>query len=195
MLLVRHGQSTWNAVGRWQGQADPPLSDKGRRQALAAAAGVGMVDAIVASTLGRAYETAEIIAEAIGVGPIIADHRLKETDAGEWTGLTRAEIDTGWPGWIHSGQRPPAFEADEAVVERATAAMHAIHEVFPGGTVLVVTHGGVMRYLLKSLGHVADEVYNLSGHWYDVVHNSVKPGERIELIDPAIRTAAGPLQL
>ena len=63
LLLVRHGQSTWNALGRWQGQADPPLTDIGRRQAAEASAAIGAVDAIFSSTLERARVTAEIIAE------------------------------------------------------------------------------------------------------------------------------------
>ncbi len=195
LLLVRHGQSTWNAVGKWQGQADPPLSDKGRRQALAAAASVGMVDAIVASTLSRAYETAEIIAETIGIGPVIADHRLQETDAGEWTGLTRAEIDEGWPGWVDSGRRPDRFESVDHVVSRAVAAVVDIHEAFPGGTVLVVTHGGIMRYIRHSLGASVDDVFNLSGHWYDVLGSKLTAGDHIELIDTSMRTAVGPAQL
>ena len=96
ILLVRHGQSTWNALGKWQGRADPPLSPLGQQQAASAAARVGIVDAVIASPLVRARQTAEIIAEGIGVGPVDTDHRLIETDAGDWTGLTFHEIRTGW---------------------------------------------------------------------------------------------------
>ncbi len=103
LLVVRHGQSEWNAVGRWQGQADPPLSELGRRQAYVAAASIGAVDGIISSDLQRAVETAAIIAQQIGVGPVMVDERLRERDAGEWTGLGRAEIDKGWPGWVADG--------------------------------------------------------------------------------------------
>src|SRR4029078_7240591 len=85
VLLARHGQSEWNAVGRWQGQADPPLSDLGRKQALVAADRIGTVDVIVSSDLERAVQTAFIISEALGVGPVITNELLRERDAGEWS--------------------------------------------------------------------------------------------------------------
>ena len=66
LLLVRHGQTTWNEEHRWQGQADPPLSDHGRRQAIAASETIGVVDVIVSSPQVRALETATIISELIG---------------------------------------------------------------------------------------------------------------------------------
>src|SRR3546814_14677380 len=66
VLLVRHGQSEWNATGRWQGQADPPLTDLGRAQAHHAARSLGVVDAIVASDLQRAADTAPIISGELG---------------------------------------------------------------------------------------------------------------------------------
>ena len=84
LLLVRHGQSEWNAVGRWQGKADPELTDFGRQQAFHAAQRIGSVDVIVASPLVRAFETAQIISSQIGVGPIVIDPDLMERDAGEW---------------------------------------------------------------------------------------------------------------
>src|SRR5688500_8423312 len=62
LLLVRHGESEWNAVGRWQGWADPPLTELGLEQARLAAKAVGAVDLIVASDLERAWHTAEVIA-------------------------------------------------------------------------------------------------------------------------------------
>ena len=108
VLLIRHGQSEWNADGRWQGQADPPLTDLGRHQALHAARNLGTVDAIVASDLQRASETALIIAEALGVGPVVLEPGLRERDAGEWSGLTRAEIERDWPGYLDAPATPTA---------------------------------------------------------------------------------------
>ena len=105
VLLIRHGQSEWNADGRWQGQADPPLTDLGRHQALHASRNLGVVDAIVASDLQRATETALIIAGELGVGPLVLEPGLRERDAGEWSGLTRAEIERDWPGYLDP---PPA---------------------------------------------------------------------------------------
>ena len=103
LLLVRHGESTWNADGRWQGQADPPLSALGEQQAADAAAHVDAVDAVWSSDLARARRTAEIIAHERGVDVRI-DARLRERDAGEWQGYTRAEIEERWPGALDSGR-------------------------------------------------------------------------------------------
>src|SRR5687767_12818211 len=97
VLLVRHGQSTWNAEGRWQGWADPPLSELGATQALTAANHVEHVDAVVSSDLVRARETAEIIAKALGIAEVEAFRGLRERGAGDWTGLTRPEIEERWP--------------------------------------------------------------------------------------------------
>src|SRR5438270_7968282 len=129
VLLVRHGQSEWNALGRWQGQADPPLSDLGRDQARAAARALGAVDAVFASDLQRATETAHIIAGALGIGPVLIDERLRERDAGEWSGLTRDEIHERYPGYLPDDRhrtfapdpdgeprRPPGWESDEALL-------------------------------------------------------------------------------
>ena len=104
---MRHGQSEWNAIGRWQGQADPPLSDLGRRQAREAARAIGAVDAVWASDLRRAAETAAIISADIGVGPVVLDPDLRERDAGEFSGLTRAEIEERFPGYLEDDRRPP----------------------------------------------------------------------------------------
>ena len=69
LLVVRHGQSEWNAAGQWQGRANPPLTMEGQRQAAAAARALGAFDAVVASPLLRAAETATIISEHLGIGP------------------------------------------------------------------------------------------------------------------------------
>src|SRR5688572_29337336 len=166
-LLIRHGQSEWNAAGRWQGQADPPLTDLGRHQALHASRNLGTVDAIVASDLQRASETAMIISEALGVGPVVLEPGLRERDAGEWSGLTRAEIERDWPGYLDSApadrhasfgsapastvgtpsagrRRPPGWEADDVLLERVVAALGRVHDLAPDGEVIVVTHGGVV---------------------------------------------------
>ena len=127
LLLARHGQSEWNAVGRWQGQADPPLSELGRAQARGAANQAGAFDAIFASDLERALHTATIISTTLGVGPVIVDPRLKERNAGEFSGLTRAEIDTQFPGMLDRGEWPPGWEDDEAVLTRPGGARRHPH--------------------------------------------------------------------
>src|SRR4051794_33210706 len=134
ILLVRHGESEWNSVGRWQGQADSPLSDLGRHQAKVASRALGQLDLVVCSDLQRAQVTAEIIASELGVGPVVTDAGLRERDAGEWSGLTRTEIHEQWPGYLHDDpasrgsdraeeRRPPGWEPDDQLRDRALEAI------------------------------------------------------------------------
>lgn len=166
VLLVRHGQSTWNADGRWQGQADPPLSDLGSRQALEAAARVTKVqpvDAVWASDLERARITGATIAEHAGVA-LTVDARLRERHAGPWQGLRRDEIEAQWPDYLSSGRRPEGYETDANVVARALAALDDLAAAHPDEQVVVVTHGGVIRQLEVHFGdHERGLIPNLSG--------------------------------
>jgi broad specificity phosphatase PhoE len=184
LLVVRHGQSEWNAIGRWQGHADPVLSDLGRRQAVAAAASIGAVDGIVSSDLLRAAETAAIIAQQLGIGPVLVDERLRERDVGEWSGLTDVEIDERWPGFLDDGRRPEGFEAADAIVARVLEAFDAIRGASPGGSLLVVTHGGVIHSLVRSHGLEDAPVPNLSGVLVRVTDARITLGERLALLDP-----------
>ena len=163
ILLIRHGQSTWNADGRWQGRADPPLSELGRRQAAVAANTVADhgLTRVVASPLLRAHQTATIVADALGL-TVVNDVRLEERDAGEWTGKTRTEIDAGWPGYLDDGRRPAGFETDDVLYHRAMAAIGdiaaAAHE-----PVVVFSHGGLIRVVERALGSEPHSVPNLGG--------------------------------
>jgi probable phosphoglycerate mutase len=153
LLVVRHGQSVWNAERRWQGRADPPLSELGRRQA--AAAEPGDVDVVVTSPLRRAHETAEILAAATGA-PLAEVHAdLQERAAGEWTGLTRAEIARRYPGAPGSGRRPPGYEPDADVRARVERRFHDLASRHRGRNVLVVTHGGVIGVAAAMVDAVA----------------------------------------
>jgi probable phosphoglycerate mutase len=185
ILLVRHGQSIWNADGRWQGQADPPLSDLGVDQAAAAAdsEAVDGVRALYSSDLERARHTAQLLGVRLGLDPIV-DARLRERHAGGWEGCTRAEIDAGWPGFLASGRRPDGYEADASVLDRVLDALATIASGHDGD-VLVVTHGGVVRTVERHLGGDADGLIpNLGGRW--LLHDGVVPrlGERVVLLDP-----------
>ena len=183
VLLLRHGQSEWNAVGRWQGHADPPLTALGRAQAVAASRSIGAVDAVVASDLLRANETAEIVAGQLGVGPVLVDVRLRERDAGEWTGLTRAEIDDRFPGYLAVGRRPPGWEDAETLAGRVLGALRDAQQAFPGGDVLAVTHSGVIRAIELSLNHDGGILPNLGARWIWVDAAGMALGDRIQLID------------
>ena len=183
LLVVRHGQSEWNAIGRWQGHADPALTELGRRQAYVAAASIGAVDGIVSSDLLRAAETAAIIAQQLGVGPVVVDERLRERAVGEWTGLTKAEIDKGWPGWLDDGRRPDGFEQVDIVLDRVIEALEAMHAASPGGSLLVVAHGGVIRSLAAMHGLADAPVAYLAGVTARVSPKGLSVGERVALLE------------
>ncbi|MCP5026831.1 MAG: histidine phosphatase family protein [Actinomycetia bacterium] len=184
LLLVRHGQSEWNALGRWQGQADPPLTNHGRVQAAQAGEKLGMFDAIASSPQQRALETATILAQSIGVGPVLVDDDLRERGAGEWSGLTRVEIDSEWPGYLDEGRRPPAFEADEPLLDRVTSALLRLGDRARGGQVLVVCHGGVIGIVHYHHGERHRRIPNLGAQWVLAHSGQIQLGDEVELIDP-----------
>jgi len=181
LLLVRHGQSTWNESGQWQGQADPPLTELGERQAADAAERVGMVDAIYASDLERAARTAAIIAARLG-SDVLVDPRLRERYAGPWQGLTHDEIEAGWPGFLASGERPDGYEDDVYVLARALLSLRDVAAAHDGGEVLVVTHAGVIRTLERHLGAGDGLLPNLGGRWFDWAGGEPRLRDRVELL-------------
>lgn len=182
LLLVRHGQSEWNADGRWQGQENPPLTDLGRQQAHHAAAAVGAVDAIYASPLDRAMTTAMIIAERIGVGPVLLAEGLMERHAGEWQGLTRDQIEQRYPGYLEAGARPPGWEDDDLVEQRVLGALDNIAAEHPGGHVLAVAHAGVIFAVERVIGAPWERLANLGGRWLEHRDGSWHIGERVHLL-------------
>jgi len=184
ILLVRHGQSEWNAEGRWQGQADIPLSELGRKQAAAAATRLGAFDFIAASTLLRASETAAIIAGSLGIGPVIPIPSLVERSAGEWSGLTRADIEREWPGYLEADKRPPGYEGDDELAVRMDAGFTEVAELLADGEGLVVAHGGLIYLLEDRAGKRRGRIGNLGAVWVEVDEDgSITVGDRVELID------------
>ena len=151
VILVRHGETDWNATRRAQGHADVPLNHAGRAQALDAARELSAftVDAVYSSDLMRALDTAKEIARLHGL-EVVVEPRFREIDQGEWTGLTSAEIRARWPGlWgpeRHRSRRPGG-ESPAEVRRRALAALAGAVEAHPDGTVVVVSHGGTIRWL------------------------------------------------
>jgi len=149
--LVRHGQTDWNLAKRIQGSSDIPLNDTGRAQAEATAAAMagGGYDAIYASPLGRATETAEIIASHTGLDSPLPLPEVAERNYGEAEGMTGAEILERWP----EGTPVPGRETRDAVVARALPALIELGEKHPGESIVVVSHGGVISSLVR---HVTD---------------------------------------
>lgn len=192
ILLVRHGQSTWNADGRWQGRADPPLSELGRRQAEVAAETIATMDiaSIWASPLVRAQETAMFMGKRLDL-QIQYDPRLQERDAGEWTGKTRTEIEAGWPGFLEDGRRPDGFETDDVLHDRALAAVHAIAAT-EREPVVIISHGGVIRVVERALGSEPHAVANLGGLDIRGVPDGLELTGRTILIDAAAVMVTSP---
>lgn len=164
ILLVRHGQSTWNAEGRWQGQADPPLSALGVEQAETAAKVLDRIDAVWSSDLQRANHTARILSTPHAL-EVAVDPRMREREAGPWTGLTRDEIEARFPDHLSGGMRPAGYEPDDALARRALAALTEIAAVLDGGTGVVVTHGGVIVTIERHHGFARAPIHNLEARW------------------------------
>lgn len=144
LILVRHGESTWNAQERLQGQLDPPLSDRGREQSRGLTAIVNGVpdERVVCSDLARARETAELI----GLHPGRFDPRWREIDVGSWGGLTAAEVDAAGDeltNWRGGPRRARDGESWEAFAGRVADALEEL--IAAGGPWLVVCHGGCIR--------------------------------------------------
>ena len=165
VLMVRHGESEWNALGKWQGRADIALTEAGREQARAAADYVRTtalpVTRVLASTLRRAHETAEIIAERLGLAAVMTDQRLVETDVGPWEGLRADEIEAGWPRYLRDRNTPPGFEPPDQVFARATQAIREAALV--GEHTLIVSHSGVIRTIRRIMTVHDRRLHNLEG--------------------------------
>ncbi len=150
LLLARHGETDWNGERRWQGHSDQPLNDTGRSQAaeLAASLAGAQVAAIYSSDLARARETAEIVAERLGL-PVVVDAGLREVDVGNWSGLTHDEIPQlhpeGFARWQDGGHGWEGGESYDELGVRAVATLLRLAERHHGETVLVVAHGGTIR--------------------------------------------------
>ncbi|WJZ03381.1 Glucosyl-3-phosphoglycerate phosphatase [Corynebacterium freiburgense] len=160
LILLRHGQTEYNASKRMQGQLDTKLSDFGIEQAHNAARYLSQrpIRAILSSDLSRAHDTALIVSKLIDV-PVITDSRLRETNLGEWQGKSHQEVDAQYPGararWRHDVTwAPPGGETRLQVAARAREVIDEMMVKFPeweDKTVLLVAHGGTISALVASL--------------------------------------------
>ena len=148
LLLVRHGETDWNRDGRVQGHADTPLNEAGRAQVrlLADRLVDEPFDAVYSSDLSRARETAEILAAGLGLD-VVELPELREKNFGSWEGLTDVEILERFPD-AQRGHWGDGESADE-LSARVEEALHRIAGSHPDGRVLVVTHGGPLRAMLR----------------------------------------------
>jgi broad specificity phosphatase PhoE len=160
-LLVRHGQSTANAKGVWQGQMEFPLTERGRVQAGLAGRGLSCepFEGLYSSPLSRAFQTAKIIRDRTGfAGEVVPVDGLSERHGGILEGYTWAEQELRNPELTKKFLAIPeeerwalvGAETDEEVITRFEEALSSIRALHPEGSrIVVVSHGGVMRAFLR----------------------------------------------
>ena len=161
LILVRHGQTEWNAGGRYQGQSNVALSDTGRKQArfLAERFPVRQLDAIYTSDLDRAKETAECVGKRLGL-TVYQEKAFRELSFGDWEGLTYQEISSRWPEEAEKLFTAP----DELVIphgetfrdlqKRALDKIYSLYERHIDQTVAVFAHGAINKTILAGLMHI-----------------------------------------
>ncbi|MGL1863589.1 MAG: histidine phosphatase family protein [Pseudodesulfovibrio sp.] len=188
-FCMRHGLTEWNRDKRIQGQSNTDLCDEGREMARTWAESLAdnHFDCILTSDLKRAVETAEIINEKLGL-PMHTDPRLAEQDWGEWTGLSKSDLE-GMRKLVKTQEyqgfafQPPSGESRDDVLMRACDAFLDFSVENPSAKVLVVTHNGVLKcltYALSGLDFMPDEQCPIKPyhmHRIEIFENELALGE------------------
>ena len=147
LILIRHGETEWNVIGRYQGQADPPLNEQGVTQSyqLAEQLADTDLDILYTSPLLRAAQTAQILVDQLTI-PLYVEPRFMEIHQGDWQTRLRSEINQLYPDLFHRWERepwevsPPNGESLQQVQERVIAAAEEIINQYPHQCVGIVTH-------------------------------------------------------
>ncbi len=160
LVLLRHGETDHNVVGRMQGHLDSMLTPAGLAQAVALAPEIALLapERLISSDLRRAVDTADILGTATGL-PVKLDARLRETHLGQWQGRTVADIEQNWPGAIATWRSDPAWvppggESRIEVVRRCLPVVDELDEEFTADsniTAVLVAHGGLIAGLVSAL--------------------------------------------
>ena len=192
LTLVRHGQTDWNLDKRIQGTTDIPLNETGRADARAAAALLadGEHHAIYASPLARARETAEIIATGLGLDAPALVPDMREREFGEGEGMLVSEYIATYGDWFAA---VPRAETLEQVADRALLALDAIardarrRSAPRAESIVVVTHGGVIRSLINrvssgTLPREGEQLRNGSVHRFEASPGSLRLLETAVLV-------------
>jgi broad specificity phosphatase PhoE len=173
LILVRHGETEWNAQRRYQGQSDVPLSDLGKRQAeLVAERLAGQrIDAVYASDLERAWETARMIVEKSGL-EVTSEPRLRELKFGILEGLTFDEAQAQYPemiaAWLEDFHRPPeGGETIDLFNARVVSLLEELKQKHDEQVVLLVAHGGPLSEILRVALELSPEK-----RWYLEMENA-----------------------
>ena len=168
ILLARHGETVSNVEGRWQGQSDSPLTQRGIAQSRGL--GQALVDepvaAIYSSDLGRAMQTAHEVALTLSL-EVQAEHRLREIATGGFTGKNREEIDTDYPGvravWASAPSSMRLPDGGETLLEAQTRALDFFDERMPdhlGESIAIITHGAVgQTIVVNSIGGTVEDLW------------------------------------
>ena len=168
MVLWRHGQTEWNSSRRFQGHIDAELDDTGRAQAAHAASQLATLkpQLIVASDLSRAADTAQALAELVGV-EVRRTPALRETHGGTWEGRYADELksDPQYVAWLAGGDVPAGgAETRSQVGDRAVVAVReAVAELEPGGVAVVASHGGTIRSAIGRMLELPVEHWRVLG--------------------------------
>ena len=169
LILTRHGETDWNIERKTQGRTDTSLTEAGKEQARALAKRLTNIpfDCVYTSPLGRAFETARILAAPRSV-PVIGDAALTELNFGEWEGLTFAEIGEAFPEQLEIWSRAPGAcpipggESFMEVVERCEAFLRRLVERHEGFTVASVSHSVPTKVIAAlCLGVPLDKLHNI----------------------------------
>ncbi|KAJ7552267.1 hypothetical protein O6H91_06G048100 [Diphasiastrum complanatum] len=174
LILVRHGETTWNASGRLQGQAESELNETGKRQAQVVAERLAKdqphIYAVYSSDLKRAYDTAKMIAEKLSCSKVETYEGLRERHLGNLQGFTSSEARSRDPkaykAFVSSWEEEPIPGGGESLAElyaRTKATLEEIAQENQGRKVVIVTHGGLLRAVhILAKGLPCGEIHNAS---------------------------------
>ncbi len=164
-IIVRHGFSMGNKEKRFSGQLDVPLDEVGRSQAVSVADYICenfKVDAIYSSDLSRAYDSVKLISDRLSL-PVVKTKELREVDVGLWQGMLIEDVEKKYPESFEEYRRNPGlsrFDGGEGyidVMKRASAELYRIANENEGKTIVIGTHGGVIRTLRAVWGNIPPE--------------------------------------
>jgi len=208
IILIRHGETDWNATGRLQGHSDTPLNALGRRQARLAARRLSSepVQAVYSSDLARSFETATIIGQELGLR-VITSPQLRERRYGVWEGLTAAEIQARYPEQFAEWRArstdfaPPGGETITQLLTRAFTELQTIARRHVGEVVVVITHGGLCYVLLNHIlgsvngdrreftfGNASMHTLEMAGERWSVI--SMNDVAHLQEVEPGVRGQA-----
>jgi glucosyl-3-phosphoglycerate phosphatase len=190
LWVIRHGETEWNREGRFQGALDSPLTDLGQAQARAVGATLTPFPqaTLYSSPQGRARATAALAFPDV---PVIPDPRLVEIGMGDWSGLTRAEIDRRWPGPDDEDifalyARCPGGEPHDALWDRVSSFLADLT-----GPAVIVTHGFTSRFLRAAALGLSPRDAGLMPGGQGVVHHLSRGQARL-ITAPGLQSPATP---